>query len=724
MDFRVLANCCLLLQACVLSPAALSAAGKSEPVQCLSALAWQREQDYVKPANDEAAFRGGPFALPKRDDAKPLPSGLNLPVTISISPASVVDKAEVELRIAAGVRALHAFADGEAECWFRDVARLDPQCAAAWMGLAIANEKLPSRALYFLEKAKAAQARTAREDGWITAYEIFFQTARTADLLERLEKLSVALQKLAVEQQGNRCAESFALRYRIIRANIAKIPLSDAQETAAKYEAWTREEGGDALVFYPVLLWLKFDAARAAQHTRALVEALGVTRGGAAAWRLAAEPKLALGNYKEAATCLAAALSKAMEAPSASSASSSEKETTMLEYATALAWCHFHGGHPSEAVSQACELAGLPRKPGFTGLEAVDDLPESGYLGALQLRAQMWMASGNWVALADDATAAMADAGEKGLLVRAYQCYWAALASAALDRGSEWQSAKAELAKVAEEITRTPYLTRHAERVSGYVRGAEAFGNLVQGRITPFMKDIAHVPGFVLAPWLSKAGATAAAQAMVAEALKEHPGSEPLRYVADALKGVAPNALVREAEPASYAPRRPVLSAQPAISLRDKSGTAHALDDFKGGPVLVIFFLGQGCAHCVEQLQKFRPLVGAYEQAGIPIVAIGTDSVEKLAESLGAGPERNPDLPYLILSDEPMAAFKAWKCYDEFLQKPLHGTFLLDTEGGVLWSDISHEPYTQASYLLGECQRLLKLHGTSEGLAGSVSGAK
>ncbi|QIF05912.1 redoxin domain-containing protein [Roseimicrobium sp. ORNL1] len=712
MDFSVLASCCLLLLACVLSPAALSAAGKSEPVQCLSALAWQREQDYVKPANDEAAFRGGPFALPKREDAKPLPAGLSLPVTASISPSTAVDKAEVELRIAAGVRALHAFADGEAECWFRDAARLDPQCAAAWLGLAMANEKLPSRALYFLEKAKVAQAQTPHEGAWMAAYDTFFQTSKSADLLERLEKLSGELQKLAdAEGKEDRCAASFALRYRIIRANIARIPLSDAQEIEERYDAWTREEGGDALVFYPVLLWLKFDAAKAAQHTRALIE----KHGGAAAWRLAAEPKLALGNYKEAAACLGAALSKAMEA---SSASSSEKETTILEYATALAWCQFHGGHPSQAVSQASELVGLPRKPGFTGLEAVDDAAESGYLGALQLRAQMWMASGNWVALADDATAAAADAGEKGLLVRAHQYYWAALASAALSRGKEWQSAKADLGKVAEEIARTPYLTRHAEVVSGYVRGAEAFGNLVQGRITPFMKDIAHVPGFVLAPWMSKAGAATAAQAMVDNALKEHPGSEPLLHVASVLK--AKGSVLDEVQVPGiiYGPYHRELPAQPAVSLPDKSGAVHALAEFKGRPVLVIFFLGQGCAHCVEQLQKFRPLVGAYEQAGIPIVAIGTDSVEKLAESLGPGPERNPDLPYLILSDEPMAAFKAWKCYDEFLQKPLHGTFLLDAGGSVLWSDISHDPYTQASYLLGECQRLLKLHGVVDGVVG------
>ncbi|HSI61465.1 MAG TPA: hypothetical protein VLE43_00065, partial [Candidatus Saccharimonadia bacterium] len=504
MEFRVLASCSL---AWLLLSGVSPAAEKSEPVQCLSALAWQREQDFQKPANDEAAFRRGPFDIPDREAARPLPSALNLPVTVAAS----AQKSEVELRIAAGVRALHAFADGEAECWFRDATRLDPQCASAWLGLAIANEKLPSRALYFLEKAKAAQGRTPREDGWIAAYDEFFQTARSADLLERLERLSAALREFAALRTDDRCAESFSLRYRIIRANIARIPLANAQEIAARYDGWTREDGGEALLFYPVLLWLKFDPARAAQHTQALTEKNGV----AAAWRLAAEPALALGDYKQAATCVEMARAKAMDGSSASPAiPPSEKEANVLQYATTLAWCYFHGGHPSKAMSQASELVGLPRKPGFTGLEAVDDDPDGGYLSALRLRAQLWMASGDWEALADDAKAAAANTKEDGLLVRVHQCYWAALAHAALGRGMECRNAKVELGKAADELARTPYLTRHANLVAGYVRGAEAFSSLVQGRISPFMKDIAHVPGFVLAPWMKKAGAGEAAQAL------------------------------------------------------------------------------------------------------------------------------------------------------------------------------------------------------------------
>ncbi|MEZ0274648.1 MAG: hypothetical protein ACAH88_07070, partial [Roseimicrobium sp.] len=68
MEFRVLASCSL---AWLLLSGVSQAAEKSEPVQCLSALAWQREQDFQKPANDEAAFRRGPFDIPDREAARP-----------------------------------------------------------------------------------------------------------------------------------------------------------------------------------------------------------------------------------------------------------------------------------------------------------------------------------------------------------------------------------------------------------------------------------------------------------------------------------------------------------------------------------------------------------------------------------------------------------------------------------------------------------------------------
>ena len=41
--------------------------------------------------------------------------------------------------------------------------------------------------------------------------------------------------------------------------------------------------------------------------------------------------------------------------------------------------------------------------------------------------------------------------------------------------------------------------------------------------------------------------------------------------------------------------------------LTDGQGKKHTLADYTGRPVIVIFYLGKGCAHCIEQLGAVRP---------------------------------------------------------------------------------------------------------------------
>src|SRR5690606_26020703 len=42
-------------------------------------------------------------------------------------------------------------------------------------------------------------------------------------------------------------------------------------------------------------------------------------------------------------------------------------------------------------------------------------------------------------------------------------------------------------------------------------------------------------------------------------------------------------------------------------SLTDAAGRRRSLDEYRGRPVLVIFYLGFGCLHCAQQLQAFGP---------------------------------------------------------------------------------------------------------------------
>jgi peroxiredoxin len=135
-------------------------------------------------------------------------------------------------------------------------------------------------------------------------------------------------------------------------------------------------------------------------------------------------------------------------------------------------------------------------------------------------------------------------------------------------------------------------------------------------------------------------------------------------------------------------------------------GGEISLADYRGKAVLVIFYLGFGCLHCVEQLQHFHPMVEKYRKAGIEIMGIGTDSVKGVAKSLDAMAAESR-IGFPLAADPKMKVFKQWRAFDDFERTPLHGTFLVDGAGMVRWSDISYEPFDKPEYLLEECKRLL-----------------
>ena len=142
--------------------------------------------------------------------------------------------------------------------------------------------------------------------------------------------------------------------------------------------------------------------------------------------------------------------------------------------------------------------------------------------------------------------------------------------------------------------------------------------------------------------------------------------------------------------------------------LKDTNGKSFSLDSYQGKPVVVIFYLGYGCLHCAEQLQKFAPAAKQYAEAGIELIGISTDSQKDLKQSID---NYKGGMPFPLVSDEKLDIFKAWRVYDDFEQQALHGTFLIDENGLVRWQDISHEPFMDPEFLLKESKRLLAQDG-------------
>jgi peroxiredoxin/tetratricopeptide (TPR) repeat protein len=148
----------------------------------------------------------------------------------------------------------------------------------------------------------------------------------------------------------------------------------------------------------------------------------------------------------------------------------------------------------------------------------------------------------------------------------------------------------------------------------------------------------------------------------------------------------------------------------PDFQLPNADNQLLTLQERAGKNTLLIFFLGKGCVHCMEQLNDFAPLAAKYREKGIDLIAISSDTTEGLRETFAntatATGGKNP-FPFPLLSDPNLECFRKYGAYDDFENKPLHGTFFVDCHQQIRWQDINYEPFMYPDWLLAECERLL-----------------
>ncbi|MEI6713783.1 MAG: redoxin domain-containing protein [Verrucomicrobiota bacterium] len=152
----------------------------------------------------------------------------------------------------------------------------------------------------------------------------------------------------------------------------------------------------------------------------------------------------------------------------------------------------------------------------------------------------------------------------------------------------------------------------------------------------------------------------------------------------------------------------------PAWVLPADSGRFMRSEEWKEKNVLMMFYLGSGCIHCIEQLNQFAPFTEAYQKEGITLLAVSADSQAELHKTLEKA-KNGGGFPFGIVADPTLETFKKYRAYDDFEQQALHGLFLIDGEGRVRWQNISYQPFNQPEWLLNEAKRLLALPRSSGG---------
>ena len=158
--------------------------------------------------------------------------------------------------------------------------------------------------------------------------------------------------------------------------------------------------------------------------------------------------------------------------------------------------------------------------------------------------------------------------------------------------------------------------------------------------------------------------------------------------------------------------------AAPEFALPDVNGLEQKLSELgKGRPVVVVFYLGYGCSHCVAQLLALDKDLHYFSELDADIVAISSDTPEHTAEKY----KEYGQFHFPVLADVDYAVSQKWGVYqpetDEKSEFMYHGTFIVDSHGQVVWGAQGKEPFL-------DNKTLLHVLAKSQGLLPSQSIAK
>lgn len=87
-------------------------------------------------------------------------------------------------------------------------------------------------------------------------------------------------------------------------------------------------------------------------------------------------------------------------------------------------------------------------------------------------------------------------------------------------------------------------------------------------------------------------------------------------------------------------------SPAPDFSLLDENEDSHSLSDYRGRPVLLYFYPKDDTPGCTKEACNFRDDYSAYEEAGVVIIGVSSDSPQKHSKF-----KAKYNLPFTLLAD-------------------------------------------------------------------------
>jgi peroxiredoxin len=118
----------------------------------------------------------------------------------------------------------------------------------------------------------------------------------------------------------------------------------------------------------------------------------------------------------------------------------------------------------------------------------------------------------------------------------------------------------------------------------------------------------------------------------------------------------------------------------PVFSLPDADGKMVSLKDFNNSkPVLLLFYRGDWCAYCVDQLDNYQALLPELKRYNIQLIAISPDSVATIKHT-----QRKFGQDYIFLSDIDLEVIKKYGVGNN-KDLPHPALFLIGIQGDLKW---------------------------------------
>lgn len=163
---------------------------------------------------------------------------------------------------------------------------------------------------------------------------------------------------------------------------------------------------------------------------------------------------------------------------------------------------------------------------------------------------------------------------------------------------------------------------------------------------------------------------------------------------------------------ASYKPiptqTHPLLG-QPApdFTLSDTDDKPVTLSEkLKSGPVVLVFYYGYHCNHCVSQLFALNKDIEKFRELGATVLAVSADPSDQTRERF----KQYGAFGFPVLSDPSNAVATKYGTYTPSMKPDedgdlLHGTFIIDRQGRVVWANRGDGPFIENRTLLVELNK-------------------